>query len=525
MLSRVALLVLILLPMGCDLGGGGALSPGSNAGSTRTFDVDLDTPLGPVRSFGGLDGDVPMTSITEDNWAKGYQQHGVDMARVPRGSGCAITLDAVCPDPAVSATTDPLCNYGYDTLDRTMTDLLQMGIQVVWQAMFDVGKGGCEPRDGIEVATRPVGDPEVWPAVISQVLVHLRSKGLLPSMVEFLPDAMGVGGYQANQTIQLLNLYTAFITRLRADFPPDRLGKKPFLVLAPSLPFGEAADLEDPDSTLAAFIDDMAPHPARHPDRLSVSTVACTPGDRLALWQALRERLDEAGMTEVGLADVGPRLTDSTWLEMDDKLATAGRRSAFLAARLAAARILGQGRLDLMAADRRSGPRSGDDKVAGEDLFFDSDGDALPALNGTLPLHLMASRGAVRVKMDENDEPENDTRGFVAMAATYGETSVALMATASEAARVGQVMNFQFNIHGLPSWAGYATLRRAVVDEGTRAFSFVETSTVKVVDGGIFVSREITVPSIHYYELDLLKEDPSVGDVIGGGKDVYGGIE
>ena len=178
-----------------------------------------------------------------------------------------------------------------------------------------------------------------------------------------------------------------------------------------------------------------------------------------------------------------------------------------------------------MAADRRSGPRSGDDKVAGEDLFFDSDGDALPALNGTLPLHLMASRGAVRVKMDENDEPENDTRGFVAMAATYGETSVALMATASEAARVGQVMNFQFNIHGLPSWAGYATLRRAVVDEGTRAFSFVETSTVKVVDGGIFVSREITVPSIHYYELDLLKEDPSVGDVIGGGKDVYGGIE
>ena len=53
---------------------------------------------------------------------------------------------------------------------------------------------------------------------------------------------------------------------------------------------------------------------------------------RLGLKQVLRERLDEAGMTEVGLADVGPRLTDSPWLEMDDKLATAGRRSAFLAA-------------------------------------------------------------------------------------------------------------------------------------------------------------------------------------------------
>lgn len=68
---------------------------------------------------------------------------------------------------------------------------------------------------------------------------------------------------------------------------------------------------------------------------------------------------------------------------------------------------------------------------------------------------------------------------------------------------MGQVMTCQFNLEGLPDWAGYATLRRAMVDEGTSGFSFIESSTVEVVDGGIFLSRAITVPSVQYFELDL----------------------
>lgn len=492
----------------CSLDGSSGLPPGDNQESTRTFDVDFQHPLAPVLSLGGIDGSVPRSSPSEIGWAEHYQQHGVEYARIPRGSKCGITLDAVCPDPGVELGGEPLCTYGFEALDRTVRDLYQMGIHTIWQAMFDVGVGACEARDGIEVATRTVGDPEVWPGVVSQVLSHLRSLGILPSEVEFLPDATGVGGYDVSQFIQLFNLYDAFIDRLRGDFPRDGDGVSAFRILAPSLAVAHPDEFDDPETGVRGFIDHVAGQTARMPDLLSLVTISESPRERLAIWEAARERLDKAGMSSVGLADLGPRIGETTWESLAEQLDTRSARSAFLGARLTASRILAQGVLDLMVADRWAGPRESADSVAGEDLFLADGGTALPALNVMMPLYLMASRDAVRVDTVLRDGiGPSDGNGFAVLAARIGEKGAAVLVAASEASRVGQRMTYQLQVSGIPDWVQRVTVRKAVVARNTKSFGFNEVTEVEVGKNGLFLTRDIDVPSVHYIELDFLTGD------------------
>ncbi|NOZ01399.1 MAG: hypothetical protein GXP54_05860 [Deltaproteobacteria bacterium] len=507
----VAIILSGALHLSCAIGGGGERAPGY--GTTRTFDVDYSDPVAPVKAFNGLDGGPPSASAVGSGWALNYQQHGMGLARTPRGSGCGFTLDAVCPNPAESADIEPLCAYGFNTLDRQVSDLFQLGMLVVWQAMFDVGAGACEPRDGIEVATRTVMDPEVWPVVVSRVLGHLRTLGRLPQYVEFLPDATGIGGYGANQTFQVMNLYDAFIERLRQDFPDDDKGKRAFSVLAPSFAVRGLDDLTDPKASVGAFIDHVSTRPGRQPDIVSLITTAPTPDGRLELWRAARDSLDGAGMASVGLAEMGPLIDETVWSSLSDRLDTRKARSAFYAARLTAAGILGQDVLDMMVADRRSGPRSSAQAVAGEDLFFGEDGAALPALSAAMPWYLMNSRHAVRLgaRLRGSDGP-SDGEGMVVMGAKAGDSEVMLLIAASGANKVGDVMTFQIELEGLPAWAVSAQLSRAVVDRNTSAFAFIEKEDVEVRDGALFISREVGVPSINYLDLILKEADMAGAD-------------
>jgi len=512
---------LVTLTASCSLGGGSGLPPGYNEKSTRTFDIDLDEEKALVRPFAGLDGGVSPTSALDSGFALLYQQHGVGRVRIPRGSRCTITLDKVCPDPAGSVEEDPVCAFGFEALDRAMRDLVKLGIEPVWQAMFDIGAGACEVKDGIGTAVRTVSDPEIWPVVVSRVLAHLRAIGLFPSYVEFLPDAMGTGGYSEGQVYQVLNLYDAFISRLRDDFPGKEGEDRPFDVVAPSFPITYGSGPDDGDSPMDAFLDHLSGQSHKTPDVISMMSVSGTLEERLSIWEALRKRLDESGMSDSGLADVGPRLTEAVWEGLSDVLHSKRERSAFLAAHLAAAKILAQDVLDMMSADRWSGPRATDDSQAGEDLFMEDDGSALPALTSMLPFYLMESAGAVRVKtvLRGTSEP-SDNNGFAAMTAVSASGArVHVVIAAADQSMVGKRMAYQLEFSGMPVWANSGELSLAVVSSNTGAFGFGGSVTVALDDGKLFVTREIDVPSVHCLSIELSAVEPAPvkADVMGDG--------
>ena len=71
---------------------------------------------------------------------------------------------------------------------------------------------------------------------------------------------------------------------------------------------------------------------------------------------------------------------------------------------------------------------------------------------------------------------------------------------------LGRRMNYQLHVSGFPDWVQRVTLRKAVVDQHTTAFSFNEVTVVEVDQEEMFLTRDIDVPSIHYLEWDFHSE-------------------
>ena len=491
--------LLAILLSGCSADDG-TLPPGFLQDTTRIFAADFTTHPTRVQSLGGLDGSPVATVKGAPDLTSVYQGNGVRQVRVPRGTACAATLDAVFPD--TYAPVDPATSFVWEPLRTILETSWVNDMKVIWQVMFDVGKGACTPMGPVELGA-PVSDPDQWSQIAMAVLGQFKDLGFPPVWVEFLPDAFGAGGYKAGTDSQVFNLYEKLHAALRAKFPADAAtGKSPFLLAAPSLPVTGPAEFGDPKAPMGNFVASILAKPSRAPDLLSFSPVAGLPEDHLAMARAARVAVSSWGATGVGIAALGARVSAASWAALAASLKTPADRSAWAAAHLTATRILLQGVVDLMAADRWGGPRA-QGSLAGEDLFVSATGAALPALQAMLAFYLMELAKADRVPVVlRGGTQASDGHGVAALAALSADGKKAFfLVAAADPDRIGQRLTYRFEVTGLPAETTGWELHRALIDSASEDFQFLEQSEVSSPGGTLLLSRDIMVPSVQYIEL------------------------
>jgi len=477
---------------GCD-SGGGELPPGATSEDLRTFHVDVTKRGKPIRAFGGLDGNpLPgkADAATETDLTALYQSHGVRQVRLSRGSGCDVALDAVFPAPNLAAGEPGAPDYA--TLDEVLKNALASGMPPIWGAMYDVGKGACSRRGDLEEGSG-IADPDVWATAVVQTLQHMRSSGLVAPIVEFYPDPFGAGGYSKGQAFQHVNAWARLREALRAAFPAAS-GSPGFQIAAPGIPIEAAGAFTDADHAFATFGNHLATTPADAPDALSFASVAWMPEDHLAIAEEARLAAVRWGLAALPLADGGARPPEALWTELAGLLTTPARRSAFLAAHLAAARVLLQDRVESFAAARWAGPP--DAGGTPEDLFVRPDRTSLPALESMIAFYLMESAAAVRVPAALADGKASDGKGVAALAAVGKDGTLFLLAALADPGRIGAWVRVRFDVTGLPANAASAKVLRVTVDESTEAFAWQEDSRAPVTGGELTIERTAWVPAV-----------------------------
>jgi hypothetical protein len=503
-MARVARCVVVLaFAQACE--GGGVVPPGTIEGTSRTFRVSLAPPGAKVKPLAGLDG-VPAADPSKSlEVASLLPANGVRQARLPRGSGCRLTLDALHPDDTPPATS--LDTVALADLDTVFRGSAMAGITVVHQAMFDVGAGACTPAGPVEKG-RPVLDPDLWADTVVAVVKEMRNRGLGPGWVEFLPDAFGAGGYASNALFAVENLYSPFLEAQRKAFPADDAGRP--RVMAPSLPAPLASSFTDPKGALGSIVADWREKPTRAPDALSFRSEGLLPEDHLALARAARAALDPP-LSQVGVAIVGARLSAAAWDALAPYATTRHTRSAWLAAHLAVARIVLQDAVELFVADRWGGPVAAG-ALAGEDLFVDTTAGgpddppaprALPALQSMLAFRLMEAGGATRVKaayLDGTEPTDGHGVGVLAARSADGGTLYLLVA-AADPGNAGKHLAVTLDVSGVTPADQVVRVRSAVVDATTSSFVFTGESTKAAAAGRLTLLRDVLVPSVHYVEV------------------------
>lgn len=515
------LLPLLLVLSGCEFSSTDPLPEGYNPESTREFTIradvtivdDQDRPV-PIRTLGGYDGG-PETpdGVTVDAF---YQRSGVKVVRFPRGWQCDVTLDQVFP--SVLADPESTDSYRFTDLEAMAKGFVSHGMLPIWQALYDVGSGACR-ADGPVGRSDPIGDPVLWSQAVVGTLEFLNRKvapyfkdetyaariaevGLNPGYVEVLPDPMACCGYANLGLDYLLPAYGALFEALDQSDQADP-GTRILDLVAPSFRVAAPSDLSDEDAPMARFLDFVAQETAgRGPQVLSLLSTTASPDDQAALVKALKDRAGTLGLQTTRVADLGMRVDPAVWTARAADLDTTAKRSMWLGAFLAMARILDQETLELLVPDRWGGPAAEPGDQAGEDLFQAANGNGLPAFHTMVPFFLMDLGKAVRVAVDTIDDTAGP-RDLRVLAGRKEDGALAVVIVAlptPDDPRVGYRLTYRLDLRGLDGDA--YTLRRAVIDAGSTDFRYSESSRVAPVDGALAVARQIIAPSVQYLELN-----------------------
>jgi hypothetical protein len=531
---------MVVFSNGCGLETTEPLPEDYYSSGLRQFTVHADRPVttgtgspARVRSMTGFDAS-PLVAPQESLEGL-YQRLGVRAARFPRGWDCVGTLDDVFPD----RTADPGRDENYDlTGPGDLARILwSKGILPIWQAQHDVGAGSCLPT-GTVGSGDTISDPNLWAAVVGRVAREINNRGqgirgnqdfmrnlgelgLRPGYIEVLPDPLRESGYERLGINALLPVYSALLGELARVW--QDVGDRRILgVIAPSIRVSVVEELNDGTKPVPMFLRHVAVTPEQAPDVLSIRTAAATPEQQSALLKATMEAADQAGLVDWKFADTGVGVSRLIWEDRADTLDSPARRSLFFAAFLTSVRILAQDLAVILVPDRWAGPLAPGDTTAGEDLFQQSDGRALPAMAAQMPFFLMELAGATRVQVDRvitadpgpdaveatslTTPPENPLapREIQVLASRTGNGGMLILLSVLPLpadSRIGHRLTCDLDIQGLPVLEGNWTTRIGMIGETTGEFRFTESYRMPIPAAGTRIRRTVTVPSVHYLEL------------------------
>ncbi|HOD00504.1 MAG TPA: hypothetical protein PKH54_11205 [Myxococcota bacterium] len=459
-----------------------------------------------------------------------YQTSGVRAARYPLGWGCDITLDYIFDNESA----DPDSNESYRRVgfDSVTKDLIRYKILPIYQAAWDIGTDGCQPTETIGVSTRPIAAYDNWARVVAEQARYLNStiksfynkpemieklaeSGWRPGYVEIYPDATDAGGYGDLDIGSVASAFKAFQEIISETIPDD--GHRLFGVVTPGLRISSPAELTAGYSAIADFIANLPTNPAHLPDMFTIKPEVDSISSLIAVTDAVRAALDDAGHADVPLAAFDLNVTPETWENLSVFADTIESRSAWLGALTATAYIRLQSKLLTIAPGRWStldqaelGPKSG------EDLFqYPSSGLQLPAMPMTKAIRLFAEEGTELLAIE--NEPVDDAPGdvddsgfkndlFSVLASRRADGGYQFLVAALNPAdqeRRGLNMQYQLNITDL---AAGTTGWQVAVYETDDTTQYLPTSParrgiVKVDEGKVSVAGIIKAPAVHLIQL------------------------
>jgi hypothetical protein len=514
-----------------------ALPAGLEADRSLSFRVDLaQAPGAAVKAFGGLDG-TPTAMLGTTDLIDAYRAGGVQVAGLPRGSSCQLTMDAIFPNTSALPTDDTAYSDGplHDAILRTLGG----GMYPLLYLMYDLGTGSCQAQAPAHATGDPAvpdlekGDglhvpPTLWAQVAQTMLqrtMNVNGQGLLPPYVGFVPDALTEGGMERTSWLELYEK-TAPMLHDTSVFPLKDDKSRPFVLLAPLAPLGDPAELADGTTAIASFLTLLENQAALAPDVFAFTPVTgALLQDHMDLVAAVRAELDTPAMKLTGLpiAEVGVRLSPDAWNGLAGIVPDDVRsESAYAGAWLSALKVVLQDQLsEPMVSDRWGGPQQPAD-LAGRDLFVDATGAPLPAMLAMFGFSELASWAAVRLAVVDTTPPVATSPAPAMSAATVTPASpaagtaldkgVAVLAAASPAGghvyvvlaavepdRIGQRLTYTLSLTGATQadW----TLQRAVIDSDATRYGYVESTPTTATGGTLTVPRDIVVPSVQFLDL------------------------
>lgn len=353
-----------------------------------------------------------------------YQISGVRAARFPLGWGCDLTLDYVFDYE--NADPNSSDSYNNTSLNALGDELVKYSILPIWQAAWDIGYGACTATPTIGIASRPIGSPDVWGKVAAyqanklnglirsyynaDMITRLAEYGWKPGYVEVYPDPTGSGSY-GDLGINSVSLsYQAFQTAL-AEFLPVEDEKRLIGVISPGIMVSDVSEITDAGTALTDFIDDLPANTDYLPDVFSIKPVVNSLQRLISISHTVRQKLDEAGLDLIPLANIDINLNPDTWTDLANHQPTIQNRSAWFGAFTAAAYVRLQGIVDMLIPGRWSTVNTiPSEPWSGEDLYQDETGESMPAMLMLKLVRTFAEEGGEMLNVDNpaaTDDPES----------------------------------------------------------------------------------------------------------------------
>lgn len=435
------------------------------AAAPNTLSVDLNTNLGRIQPFNALQGGPkPLPTNTSDaDLTERFRAAGVDLVRFPQDDGFDYTLAGIFPD--ASRSPDDPSAYRFEKIDAYAQAIKAAGAEPLWEATYDIGSG--DRWIGCCQAGRPPRHLKKWASVIEHVLMHWNegwANGYRWNVryVEFINEPFGLGGFRRDQPQWAWEAYAALTDVVREYNARYGQSVKVVGYANPILASRLTEDLSLLDGFLNYIRTNNVPL-----DIFSYHNYDA-PADQLRVAQAIRQRLDAAGYSQVPL-------WNSEWNMWEANIPAEVRgneslHSAYIAAHNAQTKMLLQGIWNNAITYRANRPGAkGTGHQSYEYMYFFADGRPKPAYFGWLIFKQMADETPLR--LESTFPTETGLTMLAGKSADGARLNVLLSAWSS------QSQTYRLQIRGLVPGTRYA-FERYVVDQSTAALSPVQSGEI-----------------------------------------------
>ncbi len=277
-----------------------------------TVKAQVTHPNGPtIASLGGVQGGPQPVVSGGAVLTNELRTANVGILRVPDGYLCDYELGGIFPKANEDVTLP--ASYAFDKIDAALEVAKSIdGVQIVWQAMYDIGRDTCKIEGGIEKSAPPK-DPARWAQVAVNVLRHWN-KALIPETdqalatwrkaakdlgirtVEFPSDPMGRGGYKKADAV--VADYITLAEAIRTAFPAAAGGQPPMRVVGPAMRIASGDEVAG--HAVVAFIDGLVTQKKQSLlDALTFESTATTPAELARIAEQLRSLLKTRGLAAI----------------------------------------------------------------------------------------------------------------------------------------------------------------------------------------------------------------------------------
>lgn len=188
--------------------------------ATIRFQTSFVEDAGSIKALNGVQGGPLSTNSHDADLTAHYKAAGVSLVRFPHGDGfndgfkfepndpkegapvaktlSKLSLSDIFPDREADPNSES--SYDFTDLDKYVLAIRKSGAEPLWQAIYDIGKGGTGWLDnGMQEGKSPL-EAMKWNSVMLNVLRHMNNgwaKGGRWDVkyVEFMHDPAGSGGY------------------------------------------------------------------------------------------------------------------------------------------------------------------------------------------------------------------------------------------------------------------------------------------------------------------------------------------